>query len=78
MSQIKYQVIIYWSQEDNNFIAEVPELPGWAAAEGWNPGQFDATRFYNTDPAGFFMGELEGEPIACIPGVSYGASVEIP
>ena len=27
----KYQVIIYWSQEDNAFIAEVPELPGCAA-----------------------------------------------
>lgn len=31
MSQIKYQVIIYWSEEDNSFIAEVPELPGCAA-----------------------------------------------
>ena len=24
----KYEVIIYWSQEDKAFIAEVPELPG--------------------------------------------------
>ncbi len=24
----KYEVIIYWSNEDNCFIAEVPELPG--------------------------------------------------
>lgn len=24
----KYEVIIYWSEEDNAFIAEVPELPG--------------------------------------------------
>ena len=27
----KYQVIIYWSDEDRAFIAEVPELPGCAA-----------------------------------------------
>lgn len=24
----KYEVILYWSKEDNCFIAEVPELPG--------------------------------------------------
>ncbi|MDR4503597.1 MAG: type II toxin-antitoxin system HicB family antitoxin [Candidatus Scalindua sp.] len=24
----KYEIIIYWSNEDNAFIAEVPELPG--------------------------------------------------
>jgi len=28
---IKYEVIIYWSEEDQSFIAEVPELPGCAA-----------------------------------------------
>jgi predicted RNase H-like HicB family nuclease len=27
----KYEVIIYWSNEDQAFIAEVPELPGCAA-----------------------------------------------
>ena len=27
----KYEVIIYWSNEDDAFIAEVPELPGCAA-----------------------------------------------
>jgi predicted RNase H-like HicB family nuclease len=27
----KYEVIIYWSGEDEAFIAEVPELPGCAA-----------------------------------------------
>jgi predicted RNase H-like HicB family nuclease len=24
----KYEIILYWSKEDNCFIAEVPELPG--------------------------------------------------
>ena len=27
----RYEVIIYWSAEDNAFIAEVPELAGCAA-----------------------------------------------
>jgi predicted RNase H-like HicB family nuclease len=27
----KYEVIIYWSHEDDTFVAEVPELPGCAA-----------------------------------------------
>ncbi len=26
----RYEVIIYWSSEDDAFIAEVPELPGCA------------------------------------------------
>jgi predicted RNase H-like HicB family nuclease len=28
---MKYELIIYWSEEDNSFIVEVPELPGCAA-----------------------------------------------
>jgi len=27
----KYELIIYWSEEDNRFIVEVPELPGCMA-----------------------------------------------
>jgi predicted RNase H-like HicB family nuclease len=27
----KYEIIIYWSEEDGAFIAEVPELPGCMA-----------------------------------------------
>lgn len=27
----KYEIIIYWSDEDQVFVAEVPELPGCAA-----------------------------------------------
>lgn len=29
--KIKYELIIYWSEEDQAFIVEVPELPGCAA-----------------------------------------------
>ena len=28
---IKFEVIIYWSEDDQAFIAEVPELPGCAS-----------------------------------------------
>ena len=29
---IRYEIILYWSEEDHAFIAEVPELPGCMAA----------------------------------------------
>lgn len=45
----------------------------WAAQEGWNPGLHDAECFYAADPTGFFVGELQGEPVASISVVKYGA-----
>ena len=30
-SKCKYEIIIFWSEEDGSYIAEVPELPGCAA-----------------------------------------------
>jgi predicted RNase H-like HicB family nuclease len=30
-NKLRYEVIIYWSEPDQAFIAEVPELPGCAA-----------------------------------------------
>lgn len=44
----------------------------WAAAEGWNPGLSDADSFYAADPAGFFLGVLDGVPIATLSAVRYG------
>lgn len=34
-NQYKYELIIYWSEKDNSFIVEVPELPG-CMADGKN------------------------------------------
>lgn len=31
MAELKYEIIIFWSEEDQAFIAEVPELPGCMA-----------------------------------------------
>lgn len=30
-SEVRYEIILYWSQVDQTFIAEAPELPGCAA-----------------------------------------------
>lgn len=35
---IKYELVIYWSAEDNCFIVEVPELPG-CFADGQSYGE---------------------------------------
>lgn len=34
----KYEIIVYWSEEDRVFVAEVPELPG-CMAHGKKPEQ---------------------------------------
>jgi len=54
----------------------LPELEvvlDWAAMEGWNPGLQDAASFYAADPVGFLLGLLDGEPVASIFAVRYGA-----
>ena len=43
----------------------------WAAAEGWNPGLHDASAFFVADPKGFFVGVLDGQPVASISAVTY-------
>ena len=43
----------------------------WAAAEGWNPGLADAACFAIPDTLGFFVGEIDGEPVATVSCVNY-------
>jgi len=44
----------------------------WAAAEGWNPGHYDADAFHAADPQGFLIGLLNDKPAALISAVRYG------
>lgn len=44
-------------------LPELRRIIQWAADEGWNPGIHDAETFHAADPQGFFVGELDGEPI---------------
>ncbi len=52
---------------------ELEMVLDWAAAEGWNPGWQDAASFHAADPGGFLLGLLDGEPVASIFAVQYGA-----
>ena len=46
-------------------------INGRAAAEGWRPGALDHVSYFEADPAGFFVGELDGKPIGCISALKY-------
>ncbi len=43
---MKYEVVIWWSEEDSAFLAEVPELPGCMA-----DGETHAAALQNLDEA---------------------------
>jgi hypothetical protein len=43
----------------------------WANREGWNPGRYDGPCFHDADPGAMLVGELHGEPVACISCVRY-------
>ena len=43
----KYEIIIYWSKEDNSFIAEVPELPGCIADGKTYEEALKKCKYYN-------------------------------
>jgi hypothetical protein len=60
---------------------ERPELDtalAQAAAEGWNPGLQDAEAFWTADPDGFFLGLLQGHPVATLSAVRYEADEQNP
>ncbi|MGY8711039.1 GNAT family N-acetyltransferase [Bradyrhizobium sp. 18BD] len=50
---------------------EISLAVDWAAAEGWNPGLRDAACFAIPDAQGFFVGEIDGEPVATVSCVNY-------
>jgi ribosomal protein S18 acetylase RimI-like enzyme len=50
---------------------EIAMAVDWAAAEGWNPGLSDPACFTAVDPGGFFLGEVEDDPVATITVVNY-------
>ena len=51
---------------------EIDTAVDWAAAEGWNPGVYDAKCFHCADPQGFLGGFIGDELIATISAVKYG------
>ena len=55
-------------------LADVAQAMSWAAALGWNPGKFDAECYAEVDPHGFFICELDGEPVGCVSAVAYNES----
>lgn len=52
-------------------LEEISLAIDWAAAEGWSPGLRDAACFAIPDPQGFFVGEIDGEPVATVSCVNY-------
>lgn len=54
--------------------SDLKTVLGWAAAEGWNPGLEDAEAFFCADPAGFFVKEVAGQPVAAISVVNHDAA----
>lgn len=43
----------------------------WAHHEGWNPGLYDASVFYQADPSGFWAGVDHEEIVTILSGVKY-------
>jgi hypothetical protein len=54
--------------------AGVATIVDWAADEGWNPGLHDAAAFHATDPGGFLLGSIDGEPVGAISVVRHDPS----
>lgn len=51
--------------------SEIQIAIDWADKEGWNPGLHDAKNFWQADPHGYFIGLLDGVPIAVGSAVVY-------
>ena len=48
-----------------------------AYREGWNPGLYDGVSFYQADPDGFFLAELDGGMAGGISSVNYGDKLAV-
>ncbi|MCL1849065.1 MAG: GNAT family N-acetyltransferase [Clostridiales bacterium] len=48
-----------------------------AYKEGWNPGLYDGVSFYQVDPDGFFLAELDGGMSGGISAVTYGEGLAV-
>ncbi|MFV5992347.1 GNAT family N-acetyltransferase [Streptomyces sp. NPDC056231] len=53
--------------------ADIDMLGEWAHTEGWNPGRTDSHAFFATDPCGFLIGRLDGEPVSSVSVIRYGS-----
>ena len=56
-------------------LADLEMVIGWAADEGWNPGIDDAAAYFAADDQGFFLAEVEGQPVAAISVVNHTAEL---
>lgn len=52
-------------------LEEWHQVVGWAADEGWNPGDGDVDHFHPVDPSGFFLGRVEGRPVSAVSVVNH-------
>ena len=52
-------------------LSDLEMVVGWARGEGWNPGNYDFQSFHEADADGFFVGSLNGVPMASISAVKY-------
>jgi len=55
----------------NMTLDDLKTVAGWAAAEHWNPGNFDVPCNFAADPQGFVLAILDGRPIGSISAVRY-------
>lgn len=52
-------------------LSEWQKILSWAKAESWDIGEGDDAHFFNVDEQGFFVGFLNGEPIASLSVVNH-------
>lgn len=51
--------------------ADLNHSLAWSVRQGWNIGRFDHDCFFETDPQGFFIAEIDGAPVGSVSAVAY-------